>query len=208
MANLSLREKFFILVVVASIGYLVYDFFIRKSATDTVKAGENIAVSNNLRAFKQLLMDQGIEGEGAKGLTNFDDYVITRAQSDWVRDPFPDKDFFSKPLMTIEEAIEARKIEALIKPEKEGSEAIKREALIEAVKKEAVQIKAEKLRYSGYIYMGTFPIAIIKGMEYLAGDEVDGFIIKKIDHEMVTLQDKDNGYVITLQFDEEMLGQK
>ncbi len=223
--NLSTREKIILFVVVASIGYLVFDFFIKKAPIGSVKAAQNLAVLNNL-------INQTIKDNDAQGVTRFDTYVITRAQSDWVRDPFPEDSFFSKPLMTLqekaeevaeerkrvallrekneEEAAAVREKEALLraKKEEEAAEARKREALLEAKKKEAVQARAKKLRYSGFIYMDNYPIVIVKGMEYLVGDEVDGFIIKKIDPEMVTLQDKDNGDVITLNFDEEIIPQR
>lgn len=230
--SLSTREKIILLAVVVVIGFFIYDFFIKKSSTDIAKTGNSPVTLNNLLDFNNLLKDKAILGEGAQRLTNLDTYIINRAQSSWARDPFPEKSFFSKPLMTIQEAAreaatereriallrakaeyeaaEAKRKEALFKAdeEKKTAEEVVKKALLEEKRKAEIQSRAEKLNYSGYVYMGNYPIVIVKGMEYLKGDEVDGFIIKKIEPEMVTLQDKGNGDVIILPFEEETLWQK
>jgi len=191
MTNLSNREKILLIAVFVGGAYFFNSFFISKEKDlPSVNA-------KNLEDLKSLMGNVADEIE-ALSLSTFDNYVITRAEAEWAKDPFPDKHFFSSPLVTSEELAERRKSAALrreemIKRQKaEGQKKIADEKRDKEAFLQEIKTKAENLRYTGYLKIDKVQMAIIGGREYMIGDEVDGLIIKKITSEIVTLQVKGN----------------
>ncbi len=189
MTNLSNREKILLIAVFVGGAYFFNSFFISKEK-DLPSVNPK-----NLEDLKSLMGNVARDIE-TLSLSTFDNHVITRAQAEWVRDPFPDKQFFLRPLVTSDELEERRKSAALRREEMrerqkaEGQKKIddekrKKEAFLQEIK-----TKAENLRYKGYLKIDKVQMAIIGGREYMIGDEVDGLIIKKITPDVVTLQVK------------------
>jgi hypothetical protein len=56
--------------------------------------------------------------------------------------------------------------------------------------------------YSGYLDVGNRRLAIINGLEYLVGDQLEsgGFVVKSIDPEKVVLEDIGKGGLLTIPF--------
>jgi len=191
MSNLSNREKILLIGVFLGVAYFVNAFFISKE-----KYPPSVNAKNH-EDLKKIMGNVSSDIE-ALSLSNFDNYVITRAQAEWARDPFPNKQFFSRPLVTSDELEERRKSAALKREEMIKRQKAEREKKVADEKrdKEAflqeIKTKVENLRYTGYLKIDKIQMAIIGGREYMIGDEVDGLIIKIITPEVVTLQVKGN----------------
>ncbi len=54
-----------------------------------------------------------------------------------------------------------------------------------------LQVKANQLLYSGFLAMGADLIAIINGMDYRIGEQVNGFTITKISQEAIQVSQND-----------------
>jgi hypothetical protein len=59
-----------------------------------------------------------------------------------------------------------------------------------------LQTQANQLLYSGFLSMGTDLIAIINGMDYKIGEQVNGFTIIKITQESIQLTQKDATFTV------------
>ena len=110
MTNLSNREKILLVAVFVGVAYFVNAFFISKEK-DLPSVNPK-----NLEDLKSLMGNVARDIE-TLSLSTFDNQVITRAQAEWVRDPFPDKQFFLRPLVTSDELEERRKSAALRREE-------------------------------------------------------------------------------------------
>jgi len=102
-------------------------------------------------------------------------FIIEQAKSEWIRDPF----------LTLR--------------------APQKTAVVTDNGPAAAEIAPEmSYTYSGYIQMGERKLAIINGIEYEAGDELDGGeqIVKRIEPLRVVIGPQNNNDNLTLQLDE------
>jgi len=72
----------------------------------------------------------------------------------------------------------------------------------EKTEESAGNIEKDNLIYSGYLEVGGRKIAIINGMDYQAGDELEtsGYKVKRINPSSVIIMDKTSGVKITIPF--------
>lgn len=72
----------------------------------------------------------------------------------------------------------------------------------ESTKVSIGRMKEIRLIYSGYLEVGTRKIAVINGMDYQVGDEleINGYTVKHITPSQVTFVDKKHGGKITVPF--------
>ncbi len=116
----------------------------------------------------------GITATITKGsVTAADNYTIKRAETKWKHDPFYDQKSYSD----------------WIKSEKHETES---------------DLQSEPVfNYSGYISMGNKKIAIINGIEYEPGDnlEMEGYVLEKIypDKAIIVNKKTQSGFEVSLQ---------
>lgn len=59
-----------------------------------------------------------------------------------------------------------------------------------------LQAQVNRLQYTGFLAMGEEMIAIINGMDYRIGEQVDGFTVSKITQQAVQLTQKDATFTL------------
>ena len=59
-----------------------------------------------------------------------------------------------------------------------------------------LQLKANQLIYSGFLAMGAELIAIINGMDYKIGEQINGFTLTSISQEAIQLSQKDAVFTV------------
>ena len=150
------REKVILVLMTLVVIYGAYALFFSAPPKSTLKgAGSTTSEINKL-------MTELSVGLAKKGPTARDKYVIEKAESTWVKDPF-----FEKRITLAKEKEKA--------PDKEPEE-------IKEQEKEVEVLPEVTFTYSGYLQMGDRKIAIVDGMEYKTGEEIGGgaFVIKEI----------------------------
>ncbi|MDD5759597.1 MAG: hypothetical protein PHI06_11020 [Desulfobulbaceae bacterium] len=59
-----------------------------------------------------------------------------------------------------------------------------------------LQAQVNQLQYTGFLAMGSEMIAIINGMDYRIGEQVNGFTVSKITHGAIQLTQKDATFTV------------
>ena len=157
MAKLNKRQIIIIIAAVLAASYGLYEFMsggISSKATKTNKSdsgGKNIVMDS---LTSDLIKDR---------LSGVDVYVISRAEADWQKNPFWERNSY-----------------------REWANKDKSDVKIS----EAAPVA--KIVYSGYVEAGNKKMAVINGVEYSVGDklEVGGYVLKKITATKVILNDK------------------
>jgi len=104
-----------------------------------------------------------------------DEYIIARAEADWKKNPFLDRNSSSyKEWASVQRAAAS------------GSGS------------------AAKIIYSGYVDAGKTKIAIIDGLEYQAGEqlEMEGYVLKQITPSIVLIVNKNTGIEVEIPIQE------
>jgi hypothetical protein len=147
MPKLTRQQIIILSVMIIMILFAVYDFFIApRTRTELIDVGKKTS------EFEAFLTD--ITSKLPKeSLPATDAYVLSRAESAWVHDPFFERKSFRE--------WEKRKEQA-----KAGG---------------GISQKVS-FSYSGYIKAGNKDLAIVNSVEYEAGDrmEIEGYVLKKI----------------------------
>jgi len=147
---MSKREKIILFLMVLSLIYGFYVFFIEPTGKKRV-----IGQNTNLESLNKFITH--VAELTKESLSEVDSYIIETAPKQWNKDPLlsSDSEFQFKPENT--------------------------EADLSALK---VGIK-----YTGYLKMGSKNLAILNGLEYEEGEELEkgGFIIRKIEPERVVI---------------------
>jgi hypothetical protein len=173
------RERVILVLMCLAIVYGAYALFFSSPPKGTLKSeGSKSSEINKLITA----LSVGLTKEGP---TATDTYIIEKAESKWVQDPFSDKN-----ISVVKEKEKAPKVEAEVEPEAE------------------VEVLPEvTFSYSGYLQMGDRKIAIIDGMEYKIGEEIGpgGFIIRGIYPNKIVVGIKGKEKEITVPLVEEVL---
>ena len=142
------RQQIIVLSIMALvIVFAVYDFFIApRSKSEVIDVGKKTA---ELDAFLTNITSRLPKGS----LPTADAYILSRAETSWVYDPFYERKSFRE--------WEKRK---------------------ERAKAGGVMSQRISFSYSGYLNLSNKNLAIINGVEYEAGDplEIEGYVLKKI----------------------------
>jgi hypothetical protein len=158
--DMAKREKIIVFIMILTILYGVYEFFIAPS----FKRPKSISVSTNVNRVDANKLMEGVakvlkDGDSAI----VDAYIVARAEEEWVNDPFYTKNVSSGHTGEV------------------------------------------KLVYIGYLEIGKRKIAIINGVDYQIGDELEmaGYRVKSISPSMVIVVNKEGEEKITIPLSEE-----
>lgn len=176
---MSKREKIIVVIMVITVLYGVYVFFIaspgKKKKPAAATAPSVVSKTVKIRAA----------GGGTDRLVNeiktvlqedetlrTEKYVAVRAEEAWSRDPFSASDMEIASLDKEESSMRAEEI---------------------------------KLVYSGYVEIGGEAVAIVNGIDYQVGDELEsrGYKVTSITPASLTVVDIKGGGKITVPFSEE-----
>lgn len=160
MPKLTKRQWIILSVMVAAILYGAYDFLLapkQKSSATDVKA--------KLAQLGTFMADVTVSMAGG-ALSAADAYIVSRAETEWKRDPFYEKKSF-------------REWMNLKNPMKAGVSSIGKANFV----------------YSGYLNLDNKRIAIVNDVEYGAGDtlETGGFVLKQIYPDRVVIVNERDG---------------
>ncbi|MBW1738692.1 MAG: hypothetical protein JRJ69_14380 [Deltaproteobacteria bacterium] len=171
------RERVILVLMFLVVAYGAYALFFSSTPKGTSKYSGGRSGELN-----KLITELSV-GLTKEGPTETDIYIIEKAETKWVKDPFCEK-----------------KISVV----KEKEEASKAEAEAEA---EAEVLPEVTFSYSGYMEMGDRKIAIIDGMEYKTGEEIvpGGFVIRAIYPNKIVIGIKGKEEEITVPLVEEVL---
>ena len=169
------RERVILVLMSLVVAYGAYALFFSSPPKGTSKYGESRSSELN-----KLITELAV-GLTKEGPTETDIYIIEKAESKWVKDPF-----FEKKISVVKEKEKAPKGEA---------------------EAEAEVLPEVTFSYSGYMQMGDRKIAIIDGMEYKTGEEIvpGGFIIRAIYPNKIVIGIKGKEEEITVPLVEEVL---
>lgn len=131
---MSKREKIILVFVFIAVMYAGYQFFLPSPSKTT-----SVKIENEIKMAKKLVKDI-TEHLNKANLSGLERYTISRAEAQWVKDPFYNK-------------------KSLTKKETPKDTSSARQEI--------------SFTYSGYIEMGEKKIAIINGMEYQTGEELE-----------------------------------
>jgi len=162
---MSKREKIIVFLMVLSLVYGFYVFYIEAPA----KKG-TLEKNSKLESLNKFISH--IANLTKESLSEIDSYIIEKAPKQWDKDPLLSSDTkFQFKAENTEEALSALKI---------------------------------NIKYTGYLKMGAKNIAILNGLEYEEGEELEnsGFIIRKILPDQVILEIKGKQKEITIPLEE------
>ena len=171
------RERVILVLMSLVVAYGAYALFFSSTPKGTSK------YSGGRSGELNKLITELAVGLTKEGPTETDIYIIEKAESKWVKDPF-----FEKKISVVKEKEKAPKVEA-------------------EVEAEAEVLPEVTFSYSGYLQMGDRKIAIIDGMEYKTGEEIvpGGFIIRAIYPNKIVIGIKGKEEEITVPLVEEVL---
>lgn len=158
--DMAKREKIIVFIMILTILYGVYEFFIAPSS----KRPKSISVSTNVKRVdaNKLMVDiSKVLKDDDSAIV--DNYIVARAEEEWTNDPFYTKNVSSRHAGEV------------------------------------------KLVYIGYLEIGKRKIAIINGVDYQVGDELEmaEYKVKSISPSMVILVNKEGKEKITIPLSEE-----
>lgn len=167
MPKLTTRQWIILSVMILAIIYALYDFLTPKKQSAVDVKGK----TQQLDAF----ISEVTAGMASRPLSELDEYIITRAEKEWKRDPFYEKKSFHEWLR-------------FKNPVKTGGS--------ESMKASFV--------YSGYLTVENRKIAIINDGEYGTGDVLDtgGYVLKHIYPDRVVIVNEKKGTKISVPLQE------
>jgi hypothetical protein len=165
MAKLNKRQYIIIIIAAAAI---LYGAFAYLSGGPLLK--EAIKKSDNK---EQNVLISSITGELMKNpLSVVDVYIISRAETDWQRNPFMERGSYK-------EWASKDSAKGGLSPE-------------------------AKIIYSGYVDSGKKKMAVINGLEYSVGDqlEIGGYVLKRITAAKVVIRNRNTGSELEISIQE------
>lgn len=178
MGKLEKREKIILVIAALAILYAGYVYLIEPAMNKAKPGDQKPVISNQVSSAPVSAPASGapvgttppagsLKNEAAAGVADdAQDYIIARAEAGWGKNPFVDRKSNSyKEWASIQRAEAA-------KSSPEG-----------------------KIVYSGYVDAGIRKIAIIDGLEYQAGDqlEMEGYVLKQVTPFQVLILNKNTG---------------
>lgn len=165
----KLKKRQIIILSIAALFavYAGYELLIASPASKKVKTNEN---NQEISTLVGGLTNDLIKDAEA----GVDEYIITRAEADWKRNPFWDRNSSSyKEWVATQGAAGGS-----------GS--------------------AAKIIYSGYVDAGIMKIAIINGLEYRVGEqlEMEGYVLKRVTPSQVLIVNKNTGSEVEIPIQE------
>lgn len=160
MPKLTTRQIIILIVMVVAILYAAYDFLIApRTKKDMVDTGKK---TTELEAFMAEVTANMPKGS----LPASDAYKISRAEAEWIHDPFFERKSYREWVKSKE-------------PAKTGGGTAQKMIF----------------HYSGYLKVKDKKIAIINGIEYEPGEslEIEGYVLKSIYQDKVIILNKKNG---------------
>jgi hypothetical protein len=165
----KLKKRQIIILSIAALFavYAGYELLIASPASKKVKTNEN---NQEISTLVGGLTNDLIKDAEA----GVDEYIITRAEANWKRNPFWDRNSNSyKEWVATQGAAGGS-----------GS--------------------AAKIIYSGYVDAGIMKIAIINGLEYRVGEqlEMEGYVLKRVTPSKVLIVNKNTGSEVEIPIQE------
>ena len=161
---MSNREKIIVGLMLLTVAYGVYALFFEGKGNSSKSVTAAVSATKQLENLNIFIAK--IAEASRAGLSEQDKFIISRAEAAWKQDP-----------MTMVELTDI--------PEDE----IKRQ------KKQAIQTAGVQLNisYTGFMQMGDKKFAIINGLEYTTGDELEqgGFKVRSITPRQVVIVSTD-----------------
>ena len=150
---MSNREKIIVGLMLLTVAYGVYALFFEGKGKSGTTPIASVSATQELENLNAFITK--VADASKAGLSKEDKYIISRAESPWKQDP----------LTTVE---------LTDRPEDE----------INRKKQQVAQTTGPQLNvsYTGFMQMGDKKFAIINGLEYAAGDELEqgGFVVQSI----------------------------
>jgi hypothetical protein len=156
---MSNREKIIVGLMLLTVAYGVYALFFEGKGKRNTTSIASVSATQQLENLNAFITK--VAEASKAGLSKEDKYIISRAESPWKQDP----------LTTVE--LTAR-------PEDEINR-----------KQQVAQTTGPQLNvsYTGFMQMGDKRFAIINGLEYTTGDELEqgGFVVRSITPSQVVI---------------------
>jgi hypothetical protein len=161
---MSNREKIIVGLMLLTVVYGIYALFFEGKGKSSITPTASVSATEQLENLNAFITK--VAEASQAGLSKEDKYIISRAESAWKQDP----------LTTVE---------LTDRPEDE----------INRPKKQVIQTTGPQLdvSYTGFMQMGDKKFAIIDGLEYTAGDELEqgGFKVRNITPRQVVIVSTD-----------------
>jgi hypothetical protein len=164
----KLNKRQIIILSIAVLFVVVYAaYLIASPASTKVKTNDkNQEISTLVSGLKNDLMKDAQAG--------MDEYIIARAEADWKKNPFWDRNSSSYKDWAATQGVAG------------GSSS------------------AAKIIYSGYVDAGIIKIAIINGLEYRVGEQLEmaGYVLKRVTPSKVLIVNKNTGSEVEIPIQE------
>jgi hypothetical protein len=172
---MSNREKIIVGLMLLTVAYGVYALFFEGKVKSSATPIASVSATQQLENLNAFITK--VAEASKAGLSKEDKYIISRAESAWKQDP----------LTTVE---------LTDRPENE----------INRQQQQVAQTTGPQLNvsYTGFMQMGDKKFAIIDGLEYAAGEELErgGFVVRSITPNQVVIFSTDGSkkkFVFTLE---------
>lgn len=159
MVKLNKRQIIIIIGAALVALYGIYEFLSGSNTQKGTNTIKNEAVDKNISI-------SSLTGDLIKNpLSSVDVYIISRAEADWQRNPFWERNSY------------------------------KEWANKDISIKTADESPVAKIVYSGYVDSGKKKMAVINGLEYSVGDKLEtgGYVLKKITATKIVISNKNEG---------------
>jgi hypothetical protein len=172
---MSNREKIIVGLMLLTVAYGVYALFFEGKVKSSATPIASVSATQQLENLNAFITK--VAEASKAGLSKEDKYIISRAESAWKQDP----------LTTVE---------LTDRPQNE----------LNRQKQQVAQTTGPQLNvsYTGFMQMGDKKFAIIDGLEYAAGEELErgGFVVRSITPNQVVIFSTDGSkkkFVFTLE---------
>jgi hypothetical protein len=166
MAKLNKRQIIIIIIALMAVLYGAYAYL---SGGPARKESKTISDPNEKNIFISSITSELMKSP----LSIVDVYIISRAETDWQRNPFMERSSYK---------------EWAARDSAKGSD-------VSAV---------AKIIYSGYVDSGKKKMAVINGLEYSVGEqlEIGGYVLKKITERKVVIRNRNTGSELEISIQE------
>jgi hypothetical protein len=154
------REKIIVGLMLLTVAYGVYALFFEGKAKSSTPTLASVSATKQLENLNAFIAK--IAEASKAGLSKEDKYIISRAESPWKQDPLTTVELTERPQ---DEIMQQKQ---------------------QVVKSTGPQLNAS---YTGFMQMGDKKFAIINGLEYTTGDELEqgGFVVRSITPRQVVI---------------------
>jgi hypothetical protein len=158
------REKIIVGLMLLTVAYGIYALFFEGKGKGSATTFASVSATKQLENLNAFIAK--IVDAAEIGLSKEDKYIISRAESPWKQDPLTTVELTDRP-----------------------QDEIMRQ------KQQVVQTTGPQLNvsYTGFMQMGDKKFAIINGLEYTTGDELEqgGFVVRRITPRQVVIFSSD-----------------